>query len=473
MTGSAFSHVPRLIFVVLLAAYGQTVQAQDRSMSILPRLSQEAQAVARTVRSAVVQVKARRVRRIQTQGGSSTSLREEPSTGSGFFVDEAGYVVTNAHVVSGATDIWVERASLPPPAPGEASILRRRGTLLDAKVVGIDDETDVAVLKVPSGDYPTLSFGNSDALDRGQVVFAFGGPLGLENSMSMGIVSATARQFQPGDPMIYIQTDASINPGSSGGPLVNTDGDVVGINTLTASKTESSGLGFAGPSNIVEAVYKQIRAHGTVRRGGIGVHAQTITPELAHARGLDRSYRVILADVFPGGPAEQVGLQRGDIVTHLNGEQMHNGREFDVNLYPKAGSVVTLDIVRGDSTFEQKVRVKRQQGGRGRYASMSDPSEYLVEAFGILGIPLTEQTAPGRVAALRLPSGLVVASSSRPQTPWGDRLRPGDVLYAVDGERVESPESLRTLLDKRKGERVVAEVLRGSQMHYLVLPVDE
>jgi serine protease Do len=104
---------------------------------------------------------------------------------------------------------------------------------------------------------------------------------------------------------------------------------------------------------------------------------------------------------------------------------------------------------------------------------MSDPSEYLVEAFGILGIPLTEQTAPGRVAALRLPSGLVVASSSRPQTPWGDRLRPGDVLYAVDGERVESPESLRTLLDKRKGERVVAEVLRGSQMHYLVLPVDE
>lgn len=451
-------------------AHGQSAADAPSSTEAIKQLSEDAQALARQVREAVVQVKVRRVRGVQNPGGGEAQLSEERGTGSGFFVDEAGYIVTNAHVVSGASTVQVQRASPPPPAPGTGSILRPRGSLLDAEVVGIDTETDVAVLKVDGGGYPTLSFGNSDRLRRGQMVFAFGGPMGLENSMSMGVVSATARQLRPGDPMIYVQTDAPINPGSSGGPLVDESGQVVGMNTLNVSQSGGSeGLGFAGPSNIVEAVYEQIREHGRVRRGVIGVNAQTITPELARALDLNRSYRVLLGDVFPGSPAERAGLRPGDVITHLNGEPMHNGRELDVNLYPKYGSLVRLGVVRGDSTFEADVRVVRRRDNEARFAEMADPEQHLVGKLGILALPLTDEIAK-HVANLRLPSGVVVAASSRPPTPWGTQLRPGDVIYTLGGNRVENPDQLRSLLaSKAPGTRLLAHVLRKGEMRYLVL----
>lgn len=465
----------RFVLVVLscvlfsIPAHGQpTVDAP--APETLAQLSAEAQALAQHVRDAVVQVKVRRVGGLRQSRGGRTQLSEKRSSGSGFFVDAEGYIVTNAHVVAGATTVQVQRASPPPPPPSEKSILRPRGSLLDAEVVGIDTETDVAVLEVEGSGYPTLEFGNSDRLRRGQVVFAFGGPMGLENSMSMGVVSATARQLRPGDPMIYVQTDAPINPGSSGGPLVSGAGKVVGMNTLNVSQSGGSeGLGFAGPSNIVEAVYEQIRKHGHVRRGIIGVHAQTITPELARALDVDRSYRVVLSDVYPGSPAERAGLRPGDVVTHLNGEPMHNGRELDVNIYPKLGSLVRLSVVRGDSSFHKDVRVVRRQDDQARFASMANPEDHLVEKLGILALPLTDEVAK-HVANLRLPSGTVVAASSRPPTPWGDRLKPGDVIYTMDGQRVEGPDQLRSLLQsKSPGTRLLAHVLRNGQMQYLVL----
>jgi len=453
---------------LLLGVPALAQPAPDAPAPSLARMSQEAQALARQVRGAVVQVKVRRVQGLQDAGTGSAQISEERGSGSGFFVDESGYIVTNAHVVKGASAVRVQRASAPPPPPGEASLLRRRGALLDATVVGVDTETDVAVLKVEGEGYPTLPFGNSDALRRGQVVFAFGGPAGLENSVSMGVISATARQLRPEDPMVYVQTDAPINPGSSGGPLVNAQGEVVGINTFNVSRSGGSeGLGFAGPSNIVEAVYEQIREHGTVRRGVIGVHAQTITPELARALDLDRSSRVILADVYPGSPAERAGLRPGDIVTHLNGERMHNGRELDVNLYPRLGSIATLRVVRGDSAFKAGVRVVRRRDDQTRLAERANPEDHLVERLGILALPLTDEVAP-YVPGDRLPSGALVAASNRPPTPWGDQLRPGDVIYAIDGRRVDGPAALRSFLAEA-GDRVVAHVLRDGHLQYLVL----
>ena len=412
----------------------------------------------------------RRVCGLRQSGDGQAQLSERRSSGSGFFVDTDGYIVTNAHVVAGATAVQVQRAVPPPPAPGEESILPPRRSLLDAEVVGIDTETDVAVLKVEGSDYPTLSFGNSNRLRRGQMVFAFGGPMGLENSVNMGVVSATARQLRPGDPMIYMQTDAPINPGSSGGPLVNESGEVVGMNTLNVSLSGGSeGLSFAGPSNIVEAVYEQIREHGHVRRGIIGVNAQTITPELARALNVDRSYRVVLSDVHPGSPAERAVLRPGDVVTHLNGEAMHNGREVDVNIYPKLGSLVRLSVVRNDSTFHTNVRVVRRQGDQARFASMADPEEHLGRELGIMVLLLTEEVAK-HVANLRLPMGAVVAVISRPPTPWGDQLKPGDVIYTIDDERVEGPDQLRSLLaSKDPDTRLLAHVLRNGRLRYLVL----
>ena len=212
----------------------------------------------------------------------------ERSSGSGVIVDPDGYIVTNAHVVERATRIEVE---LPLAATGSApgsSILRRRGRMVGAQVVAIDHETDIAVLKVEAKGLPVLPFGDSEALRPGQIVLAFGSPLGLESSVTMGVVSAVARQLTPEDPMIYIQTDAPINPGNSGGALVDTEGRLVGINTLIYSQSGGNeGIGFAAPSNIVRNVFAQIRKTGRVRRGEIGVH--TADDHAAAGRGAGRA----------------------------------------------------------------------------------------------------------------------------------------------------------------------------------------
>ena len=183
--------------------------------------------------------------------------------------------------------------------------------VLDGRIVGIDLETDLAVVKVEATGLPTLSFGDSDDLRAGQFVIALGSPLGFYNSVSLGVVSAVARQLEPESPMVYVQSDAAISSGSSGGPLVDLRGRIVGINTLVASREGAAGegLGFAAPSNIVRGVYEQIRQHGRVRRGDIGVRPQTLTPMLATGLGLARDYGVVLADVLPGGPAAQAGLR--------------------------------------------------------------------------------------------------------------------------------------------------------------------
>src|SRR4030095_14822899 len=256
------------------------------------------------------------------------------------------YIVTNAHVVRGASRIRVE---IPTTRSGQ-SVLARRTRVAPARVIGIDDETDLAVLRVEERGLAALPFGDSDELRAGQMVLAFGSPLGLQNSVSLGIVSAVARQLEPESPMVYVQTDASINPGNSGGPLVDAKGRLVGINTLLVSPSGSganSGLGFAAPSNIVRTVLEQIKQCGRVRRGEIGVRAQTVTPVLASGLRLSRDWGAVLADVVPGGPADRAGLAVGDLVLSIDGKMIENGRQLNVTLYRKAvGDVVRLEVLR-------------------------------------------------------------------------------------------------------------------------------
>ena len=222
--------------------------------------------------------------------------------GSGVIVDAAGYIVTNAHVVQGAHRIQVELPVRDSGVPGR-SLVRPRPRLVGAQLVAIDEETDLAVVKVSERDLPALAFADSDMVRPGQIVMAFGSPLGLASSVSLGVVSAIARQLEAEDPMVYLQTDAPINPGNSGGPLVNLEGEIVGINALILSQSGGNeGLGFAAPSNIVRRVFEQIRQFGRVRRGEIGVRAQTITPLLAEGLQLGRDTGVVLSDVYPEGP---------------------------------------------------------------------------------------------------------------------------------------------------------------------------
>jgi serine protease Do len=461
-----------LVAVLLpLPTYGQA-PPRPAAVEALSATSEGLQALSRQVRGAIVEIEVSKVGGLRQSPYGRAELDEQRSGGSGFIVDADGYIITNAHVVAGANQVRVQLATPPPPPPGEESILRKRGERLEATVVGIDTETDVAVLKVPGADYPTLPFGDSDALRSGQLVVAFGAPMGLSNSASLGVVSATARQMQAGDPMIYVQTDASINPGSSGGPLVNTRGEVVGINTFIVSNSgASSGVGFAGPSNIVNAVYEQIRAHGRVRRGIIGVNAQTLTRELTDAMDIDGPYRVILADVLPGSPAERAGLRAGDIITRLNGKPMRNGRQFHVNIYGALGSLAQLEVVRGDTVFETGVRVVQRDDQRAQFAALADPQDHLVRPLGILALPLTDRIS-SVLTNRRLSTGAVVAASNQPPTPWGDRLQVGDVIYTVDGQSIDGPERLRTALEATgSGTTIVAHVLREGTMRYLVLRV--
>ncbi|MFQ5888650.1 MAG: trypsin-like peptidase domain-containing protein [Gemmatimonadota bacterium] len=416
--------------------------------------------------------------RIQTTGFglSEESLRagsfaHTQSEGSGVILHPDGYIVTNAHVVEGAQRVRVELAAPPESLPTGRSILRPRGELLEARVVGVDVETDLAVLRVERSGLPAVQLADSDELQPGQIVLAFGSPLGLENSVTMGVVSAVARQLRPGDPMVYIQTDAPINPGSSGGPLVDATGRVVGINTFIFSRSGGNeGIGFAAPSNIVASVFRQLKETGRVRRGIIGVTAQTIDPMMAAGLGLPRSWGVILGDVHPGGPADRTGLRVGDIVLTLDGKPMENGRQFDVNVYRKViGDITRLEVLRGDSTLTFEVPVYERAFDPQSLADLVTEEENLIPELGILGITLDAELAR-LLPPLRNRSGVIVAARAPGVTYWGGNgLLPGDVILAVNGIPVSGLATLRSAMGRtRHGEPVVVQVERRGGLRYLV-----
>lgn len=268
--------------------------------------------------------------------------------------------------------------------------------------------------------------------------------------------------------MLYIQTDTPINPGNSGGPLVDLDGVVVGVNTLIATQSGGSeGVGFAAPSNIVRHVYEQLRTWRRVRRGEIGAFAQTVTPELAAGLRLPRDWGVILADVYPGGPADRAGLRQGDMVFTLDGKPMENGRQFDVNLYRKPiGQPVTLEVARGLQRVVLRVPVTERHDDGMRLGSLVTPEHNLVPRLGVLGLDLTPELAP-MVPGVRALRGVVVAAAA------GDapaRVEPGDVIYGLNGAPIATLSQLRDGLDLLPPEAVlVLQVGRRGQLRYIVV----
>ena len=414
--------------------------------------------------------------------GYGTTGEEAPSAdallglrrtgGSGVILDPNGYIITNSHVIEGARRVQVV---LPRPTPATGnSILRPRGATRDAKIIGIDDETDLAVLKIEEKNLPALPLGDSDALRQGQLVLAYGSPLGLENSVSMGIVSAVGRQFEIDDPMVYIQTDAPINPGNSGGPLVDTDGRVVGINTLILSQGGGNeGLGFAAPSNIVKTVFEQIRAGGRVRRGTIGVYAQTITPTLASAMKLSQDWGVIIGDVFPQTPAAAAGLRIGDVVVSLDGKRMENGRQFEVNLYRRAvGDTVTVEVLRGNEPLKFPVAVAEREDDPARFAEMVTPERNIVPRLGVLALDIDERVA-SMLGELRLPHGVLVAAISADAPISEQGLEAGDVIVSFNGQPVSNLADLRSAVGRLPTRAaVVIQVQRVGQLMFVALEVE-
>jgi serine protease Do len=398
-------------------------------------------------------------------------VNAERASGSGVIVDPEGYIVTNAHVVQGAQSLRVEISR---PIVGR-SILATSSRTVPGRIVGIDEETDLAVIRIDEHNLPALSFADSDELKVGRLVLAFGSPLGLRNSVSLGVVSGVARQLNADSPMIYIQTDASINPGSSGGPLVDLRGHVVGINTLIESRSGGNeGVGLSAPSNIVRTVYDQIKKNGRVRRGEIGIRVQTITPILASGLGLPRDQGVILSDVRPDSPADQAGLHPGDLVLSLDGKPMENGRQFQIDLYRHAlGDVVSLEVLRDRQTLTIPVVINERKKYLAGLSADIDPRDNLVQKLGILGINLDQSLAES-IPVVHVRFGVVVASTVAGAIDAGEGgLEVGDVISAVNKTGIRELSDLRTAVDGLKtGDPVVLQLERRGELMYLAFTIE-
>jgi serine protease Do len=321
---------------------------------------------------------------------------------------------------------------------------------------------------VEATNLPTLTLASYGNLRQGQMVFAFGTPEDLDNTVTMGIVSSVLRQLSPDSSMVYIQTDAAINPGNSGGPLVDVDGNVVGINTAIFSQSGGNeGIGFAIPSLIVSHVYQEIRRFGHMHHYDIGARLQTITPTLAEGLKLPRNYGVLVSDVEPDGPAGDAGVARGDIIVRMNGFKVDGMPTLSAALYLRRhGDAVAIEVLRGAERKAFTIHVVEQDRDLDNLASAMDPEKSLVSGLGILGVEIDSKLVKV-FPDLRLKSGIIVAAmSAGPAVDTG--LETGDVIHSLNTTDIASLEGLRDALTKLKaGDPVVLLVERESSLRYL------
>lgn len=409
-----------------------------------------------------------------SSGNTSALLSTQRSTGSGMILSDDGFIVTNAHVVQGARRIQV-RLSVARVRAGRSASFEPEVKLLEAKLIGLDREMDVAVIKVERTGLPHLQFGNSDSVRQGELVMAFGNPRGLEGSVSMGIVSSTARELHPDDFLAYIQTDAPINPGNSGGPLIDAQGRIVGMNTFILTDSGGSeGLGFAIPSNIITSIYTQLRKEGHVHRGRIGIAVQTITPALSEGLDLPQDWGALVGDVTPDGPADRSGVKVGDVVLTVNGRTMRNARQLEAYIYrSQMKQTIALQVLRGKDQLSIDVPVMDSVDDPTRFADMVNPEDNLIPKLGILAIGIDKNLA-AMLPGLRNSYGVVVAAGSTPaDLTSGTGLQPGDVIYSVNQEPVATVEALRKKVDEfKRGDEVAMQIERSGHLMFVAVELE-
>ena len=406
--------------------------------------------------------------------GAYEVMTKQQGTASGTIIDPDGYIVTNAHAVSRAGRIQVLVPATSGDGPAAPRLVRPQTVKLDAELIGLDTQTDLAVIKIEPHGLRALQLGDSDQVRQGQVVLAFGSPLGLGNTVTMGIVSAVARQLRADDIPAYIQTDAPINPGNSGGPLVDADGRVIGINTLILTQSGGSeGVGLAIPSNTVRLIADQLRASGRVRRAVIGVQVQTVTPVMAAAMKLPQPWGVIVADIDPDGPANKAGVRIGDIILTEDGEPVGDVRQFGVKLYQHpVGVEVALGVLRGGAKSTVRVATIERPDESGSYVDLVRPDRNLVPELDVLGIDVDAKIAE-MLHPLRIESGVLVAAMSADAAPPAARFQPGDVIHAVNWTPVSNLIELRRAVNGLKdGDPVVVQIERQGLLKFIAFELD-
>ncbi|MFZ5609693.1 MAG: DegQ family serine endoprotease [Pseudomonadota bacterium] len=366
------------------------------------------------------------------QEGDQKEEREQNSLGSGFIIDPAGYIITNNHVIDGADKIVVTLSDTQE---------------YDATLVGTDPETDVALLKIEASQpLPFVKFGESDKMRVGDWVIAIGNPFGLGGSVTAGILSARHRDIRSGPYDDYLQTDASINRGNSGGPMFNMAGEVIGINTAIFSPTGGNvGIGFAIPSSMVKTVAEQLRKYGKPRRAWLGVQAQSLTKDIAESQGLAKAKGAIVSTVNPEGPADKAGFKPGDIVIELDGTPVDDINHL-LHLLARAdiGRSVPVKILRDGKERILKVKLGERPGPDAQFAAATpggDDKTTTSDRASILGMELRPVT-PDMRAQMDLPgtvSGVAVLNVARNSDAGKKGLSPGDVIAQVNGADVTSP----------------------------------
>jgi serine protease Do len=391
-------------------------------------------------------------------GFSIPRERREQSLGSGVIVSEDGYILTNNHVVEDANRV---RVFLPDQRE------------FQAKIVGTDPKTDIAVLKVDGQRFAYAPFGDSTKTRVGEFALAIGNPFGLGQTVTLGIISAVGRgNIGIVDYEDFIQTDAAINPGNSGGALVNSTGELIGINTaiLARGAQGNQGVGFAVPSELARAVMDQIIREGRVVRGYMGVGIQDVTPAVAEALGMKESKGVLVGEVAKGSPAEKAGLERGDILVEVDGKPVADSRAFRMRVaQTRPGSRMKLALLRGDARREVTVELG-ELPGEGE-AKGSAGGDTLSERLGISIAPLSGELR----RRLNLPDdarGVAVVEVEPDRRAHASGLRPGDVIQEVNRAPVASPDELKQALDKARGRAVLLLVLREARTRYVIIESD-
>jgi len=467
---------------LVLAVVGLSFPAwavQDNGIETLRKTSKAFSAVAKKVVPAVVAVKVEKAVNSNTQdmfenspfndeffrrffgpqGSPPSQPRSQKKEGqaSGFIISPDGYILTNNHVVADVDKI---------------TVIFKDGRKLDAKVIGTDDKSEVAMIKVDAKDLPVIELGDSDELEVGEWVIAVGNPFGLAETVTVGVVSAKGRQtgITDGGYEDFIQTDAAINPGNSGGPLLNLDGKAVGINTAIITQSGGyMGIGLAIPINMAKSVKDQLLAHGKVERSyiGIAMNREGLTPELAESFGLDKNVGVLVTDVEPDSPADKAGLKQGDIVLKLNGKDVRSNEFFRNTVSLMApGTKISLTIFRDGK--EKEISVEVGSLSKSKFAAeMSDIGKKL----GLAVVSIDSETA--RQFNVKGNRGVVVAEVT-PNSPAADAgIEPGMIILSVNRTYVNTVAEFNQALEETaKTKKAVLLVKSGRFSQYVVLRLD-
>ena len=376
--------------------------------------------------------------------------REAQSLGSGFIISEDGYVLTNNHVVADADEIIVR-------LPDRSE--------LEAKLVGADPRSDVAVLKVEGKGLPTVKIGRSDELKAGEWVLAIGSPFGFDHTVTAGIVSATGRSLPNESYVPFIQTDVAINPGNSGGPLFNLDGEVIGINSQIFTRSGGfMGLSFAIPIDVAMDVANQLRTDGKVSRGWLGVVIQEVNKDLAESFGLERPAGALVAQVMDGGPAARSGLRVGDVILSLDGKPIVMSADLPHLVGAlKPGSKARMEVVRDGDRKMLDVKIGAMPDEGEPVAASGSGQE---RSDNRLGVKVTELTAEQK-KSLDLPGGVVITEIlNGPAAMIG--LRPGDVITHLNNQAINSAETFAQVAEQLPKNRSVSmRVLRQGRASFI------